>query len=39
MGEMKNPYNFFLFGSLKGKDHTEHLGIDGKIILTLISGK
>jgi len=28
----------FLSGNLKGRDHSEDLGVDGKVILELISG-
>jgi hypothetical protein len=38
MGEMKNAYNI-LVGNLKGRDHSEDLGTDGKIILEWILGK
>jgi hypothetical protein len=34
-GEMRK----FLLESLKGKDHSEGLGVDGRIILKLILGK
>jgi hypothetical protein len=40
MGEMRNEYSlFFLLEILKGRDHSEDLGIDGKIILEWILGK
>jgi hypothetical protein len=32
MGNMRNAYSFWL-GSLKGRDHSEDLGVDGRIIL------
>jgi hypothetical protein len=32
MGKMRNAYTVWL-GSLKGPDHSEDLGVDGKIIL------
>jgi hypothetical protein len=38
MGEMRNVY-VTLVGSLKGRDHAEDLGVDGKIILEFILGK
>jgi hypothetical protein len=39
MGEMKNSYNFFFFlETLKGRDHSEDIGVDGKIMLEFISG-
>jgi hypothetical protein len=37
MGEMRNAYNI-LDGSLKGRDHSENLGVDGKITLEWILG-
>jgi hypothetical protein len=33
MGKMKNSYKIFWSENLKGGDHLEDLGIDGKIIL------
>jgi hypothetical protein len=36
-GEMKSAYSFFY--SLKGRDHSEDLGADGRIILKFIVGK
>jgi hypothetical protein len=38
MGGIRNVYKI-LVGSLKGRDHSEHLGADGKIILKWILGK
>jgi hypothetical protein len=38
MGEMRNVRNI-LFGNLKGKDHSEDIGIDGSIILKWVLGK
>jgi hypothetical protein len=38
MGEMEMRTQF-LSGSLKGRDHSEDLGIDGKIILECILGE
>jgi hypothetical protein len=35
MGEIRNKYKF-LMGSLKGRNHTEEMGVDGKIILKWI---
>jgi len=32
-------YHIFIQGSLKGRDHSEYLGIDGKIILEWMLGK
>jgi hypothetical protein len=29
----------FLSGNLKGRDHTEDVGIDGKVILDWVLGK
>jgi hypothetical protein len=37
MGEMRNAYSN-LVGKPERKNHLEDLGIDGKIILELISG-
>jgi len=37
MGEMKYAYKFVR--KLKGRDHSENLGTDGKIILEWILGK
>jgi hypothetical protein len=37
-GEMRNAYKMFL-ESLKGRDCSEDLGVDVRIILKLISGK
>jgi hypothetical protein len=33
MGEMRNIYTIFWLEMLKGRDHTEDLGVDGMIIL------
>jgi hypothetical protein len=38
MGEMRNAYTI-LVENLKGRDHSEDLGVDGKIILEWILGK
>jgi hypothetical protein len=38
MGEIRNAYNI-LVGKPEGKDHTENLGIDERIILKWIFGK
>jgi hypothetical protein len=38
MGETRNPYNI-LVGNLKGREHSEDLGIDGRIILEWILRK
>jgi hypothetical protein len=38
MDEMSNAYKI-LFGNLKERDHSEELGIDGKIILDWIIRK
>jgi hypothetical protein len=38
MGQMRNAYNI-LIGKLKGRDHLEDLGIDGKRISERILGK
>jgi hypothetical protein len=38
MGEMRNVYNIWL-ENLKGRDHSEDLGIYGKIILEQTLGK
>jgi hypothetical protein len=38
MGEMRNAYKFQL-EYLKGRDHFEDLGLDGKIILEWMLGK
>jgi hypothetical protein len=38
MGEMRNVYKIWL-GSLKGTDHLEDLGINGRIILKCILQK
>jgi hypothetical protein len=38
MGEVRNAYNI-LSEKLKGRDHTEDLGVDGKIILEWILAK
>jgi hypothetical protein len=38
MREVRNAYTISV-GNLKGKDHTEELGVDGKIILEWILEK
>jgi hypothetical protein len=38
MGEMRNEYKICL-QSLKGRDHSEHLDVDGKMILKWILGQ
>jgi hypothetical protein len=38
MGEMRNAYKI-LDVKLKGRDHLEGLGVDGRIILEWILGK
>jgi hypothetical protein len=38
MGETRMRTQFWL-ESLKGRDHSEYLSVDGRIILKLISGK
>jgi hypothetical protein len=39
-GEMRNTVRKrFCLGSVKGKDHYEDLGVDGRIILKSILGK
>jgi hypothetical protein len=38
MGGVRNAYKI-LFGNLKGRDHSEDLHVDGKIILEWILGK
>jgi hypothetical protein len=38
MGQMRNAYRILL-GNLKGRDHSEDLGVDGRIILRQILGK
>jgi hypothetical protein len=38
MGEMRNWYKI-LVGKPAGKDHSEDLSVDGRIILELIFGK
>jgi hypothetical protein len=38
MGEMRNAYKIWL-ENLKGRDHLEDLGVDGRIILEWILGK
>jgi hypothetical protein len=37
-GEMRNAYKIWA-GNLKGRDHLEVLGVDGKILLEWILGK
>jgi hypothetical protein len=39
MGDMKNAYKIFLSKNLKGRDASEDLGVDRKIILEWILGK
>jgi hypothetical protein len=38
MGELRNAYCISV-GNLKGRDHLENLGVDGRIILECILGK
>jgi hypothetical protein len=38
MGEMRNAYNFWLQNP-KGRDHSEDLGVDERIILEWILGE
>jgi hypothetical protein len=38
MGEMRNAYKI-LFPNVKGKDHSEDLRVDGKVILEWIFWK
>jgi hypothetical protein len=38
MGEVRGAYNI-LVGNLKGGDHSEDLGVDGRITLRWILGK
>jgi hypothetical protein len=38
MGEMRSAYKM-LVGNLKGRNHSEDLGVDGRIILELTLGK
>jgi hypothetical protein len=38
MGEMRNAYNIFV-ENLKGRDHSEDIGVDGTMILEWILGK
>jgi hypothetical protein len=38
MGETKNAYNI-LVENLKGRDYSEELNVDGKVILEWILGK
>jgi hypothetical protein len=38
MGEMRNAYKI-LVGNLKGRDYSEDLGVDRKILLQWILGK
>jgi hypothetical protein len=38
MGEMRNVYNI-LVGNLKGRDHLEDLGVDGRLKLEWVLGK
>jgi hypothetical protein len=38
MGKIINVHKM-LFESLKGRDHSENLGVDGRIILNCILGK
>jgi len=36
MGEIRNAYNILVKDMMKGRDHLEDTGIDGKIILEWI---
>jgi hypothetical protein len=38
MGKMRNEYQM-LVGKPEGRDHSEDLGVDGRIILKFILGK
>jgi hypothetical protein len=38
MGQMRNTYRM-LIENLRGRDHSEDLGVDGSIILERILGK
>jgi hypothetical protein len=38
MGEMRNAYSILVW-NLNVKDHSEELGVDGRIILEFILGK
>jgi hypothetical protein len=38
MGEMRNSYKIFV-ENLRGRDHSEDLGIGGRVILEWILGK
>jgi hypothetical protein len=38
-GRMRNAYTVFWLENLKGRDHLEDLGVDGKIILEWILRK
>jgi hypothetical protein len=39
IGKMRNAYSFFFSENLKEGDHSEDIGLDGKIILKCIVGK
>jgi hypothetical protein len=36
MWEMRSLYKVFVLGNLKGRDHTEYLGVDRMIVLKYI---
>jgi hypothetical protein len=39
VGDMRKIQTIFWLENLKGRDHSEDLGTDGKIIVECISGK